>query len=228
MNTIKRYLISLICILALLITSCATQISIDQPKVTEPETGADVTDDPDETRREVNANDEYIPTMNTYKEYTEYIRAVKLPQTFVPYEALSDFGVFDSFVYRGTESSYLYSIRDTACDRLICLTIYPRPMKEEFAVSRAEQEDMLHFACKGWGYLQIENVYYHYYDGTLRKISIDMGDYYYTISAQDELYTLPSGKESAISRLLTRSTVKDTNDKLIASIESARKELKLD
>ena len=232
MNTRIVYILCLLCAVVLLATSCATHTPSGQPEGTSgdvgSETGADVTDS-DETRIDVIVDyDTEIPTMNTYKEYVEYIAKIKLPDNFVPYEAFSDFGSFDCFVFHGREYEYIYSIRDASLNRDLSITVYLYPMEEKFAVSSSEQEDMLRFECKGWGYLQVENIYYRYYDGTLRWLYVDMGDYYYTIGSGGELYTLQSSEDAFVSRLLTRSTAKETANELIESIKAARKELKLD
>lgn len=154
----------------------------------------------------------------SYDEYVQFTKTEKLPEYFVSYEDVSEFGEFEGFVClsnsrHGDYSSLLYSFVDETGTK-VGMYVYYRPLRESaedtekpiLAAENISASDMrsaqVTEACR---FLHDGIEYSYYPSGKLHAIKWFCGDIQYIL--HEDLNTYPvTDKPTAISKMLNLET----------------------
>ena len=167
---------------------------------------------------------------DTIEKYRKFVASHRLPEYFIPYEAFSGWGEFRFLNYHGDglsnyedkRLSYNYVVCDSAGKEIDVLIVhFPYANLDQYEYSRGSNEDMRRIEDKSekWTYLSIGPVCYHYYGGNLIMLYIRMQEGEISLQVEGRLFHYDS-KDTALSRLLTRSTAEAEAKALLAKIEA--------
>lgn len=160
----------------------------------------------------------------SYEDYQKLVRAIKLPENFVKYEEISQFGEFDALVFlskthEGDYSSYMYGLKDSAGGDFV---LYIRNYKEDSEtayeqITSVNSNDMRFSQnTSNCIYVTPEGVKYLYVSGTLNSITWTKdGLKYILFSIHDYPYT----NETYVGKLLNLNTYKEAIQSLDISDE---------
>lgn len=86
-----------------------------------------------ETQPITDGGERPLLTIDTFDEYTKMLNSIHLPDDFVSYEKISQFGDFGGLVFlsetqKGDFSWYMYNLFDPLGDRFMCFRIIPTPI----------------------------------------------------------------------------------------------------
>ena len=158
---------------------------------------------------------------DTMEKYRRFVSSHRLPENFVSYEAVSSFGNFRGLVCSDSMKSYDYALTDAAGNYVgIAVVHFPYANLDQYEYSRGSNEDMRRIEDKSekWTYLSIGPACYHYYGGNLIMLYVRMQEGEIRIETDDGLQSYTT-KDTALSRLLTRSTAEAEAKALLAKIE---------
>jgi len=219
-----KRLLPLALALLLLLSACATPPSTEIPSVTTGRETEAVTESSKESKEPPYAfevDDTGTITVNGIKLYQAFIAQTELPENFIYFEKLADYGGFSSLVYEEEKESYSYSITTTG-RKYMTITFIPntRPPKDTAPVIEDKAEDLGTVDAEKGACRMIGNIRYLYFNGKLTSIRIPLTHYYAHISAYDGLNSGAEGfRDTRLEGLLTRSTAEAAAKALLAKIE---------
>ena len=171
--------------------------------------------------------DPYSPTFENYEDYVRYLETITLPDHFVSYEDLSEFGEFDGFVSLDPNNckASLYSFIDESGAEF-AIYVYCPPRKEPFGIEYLEISDEQINASdmrtpviidsEGPYQYTYQGITYTYWkkSGKLGSISWQCGDINYILS---DMHMYPTtDKNTLVNRLLNLETA----PKVISNLKS--------
>ena len=161
-----------------------------------------------------------MSTLQGFSEYREFVRKYRMPEHFVAYEDIAALGQFTSLVFRPQE--YLYNMRDSSGQKTK-ITVYHSKCHglDKLTYSRSDNEDMREMNGKSgtWTYQKIGPLSYHYYENRLIFVYMESEHLEFWITGGEQIHLYDTTKDTALSRLLTRSTAEAEAKALLAKIE---------
>lgn len=127
--------------------------------------------------------------------YNKFISQTDLPENFVYYNDIKEFGEFDTLVFlcdirRGEYTEYMYDFRDENAGRFSLFVKSEPPKKFELTsqvITNVNRSDMRTLDSEQSGTYTHENIDYVFIKGKLLSIEWKSGGLYYTISSIGDL-----------------------------------------
>jgi len=161
-----------------------------------------------------------VSTLQGISEYQEFVRKYRMPEHFVAYEDIAALGQFTSLVFHPRQ--YLYNMRDSSGQETM-ITVYHSKCHglDKLTYSQSDNEDMREMNGKSgtWTYQKIGPLSYHYYENRLIFVYMESEHLEFWITGGEQIHLYDTTKDTALSRLLTRSTAEAEAKALLAKIE---------
>lgn len=168
-------------------------------------------------------------TLVSYDEYLKFINSSALPDHFVAYEAVSQFGTFDSFVCtseasEGDYSEYTYFVVDES-DVELALSIDLSPENETDStaniLTHVNAEDMRKLSGEESGAYTQSGIRYSYASGMLLSVSWQIDGIEYSIHTTDYslLADYPLDSSAQVAKLLNLQSADEVLSALSTEVD---------
>ncbi len=178
---------------------------------------------------------ESIVFFSSYDDYVKYIETEDVPDFFVSFDMISQFGEFDSFItLKGNRfSAYTYTaIDENGCEIRIYIkhgcTLSEGIVDNAITTASFEinESDMRYIDDNKHVYqLCINDLLYSFVQGGLNSVSWEYNNAVFTVTTVDSgkirKYPIESKKTTAVSKLLNTETAKEFMEELSEKINSA-------
>ena len=152
--------------------------------------------------------DAALTMYTSYSDYLKFLKATKLPQNFISFDMISDFGNFRKFqcASSGGMKEYLYAITDPIGGAEILVSVKHNRNLTSSVSSVAEKDldskDLRFLNSKDGGtkLLVHKGIQYTYVNGEILSAKWMVGNVYFSVSGDLSQYSIKN--ETAISKLL--------------------------
>ena len=200
----KKLIVFVLSIIMLFITSCQKSEPIDNKTVNENSNDNNTIGSIEEENDFPSGEDATI-AFYSYDEYLKFVSQNKMPEDFIYYESLKEYGKFDSFVYSEAYNEYLYWFVDSENFKA---TLKIEPIEAYSYDSKADvlndfnSSDLRTIDYKESAKILKNGYEYKYLLGELRVIKWEKNGKRFELSANGEFDNYPVTTDTAVGKLL--------------------------
>ena len=184
-------------------------------------------DAPDDTIEYPSTGETPNVTIETYSEYLSYLSASKLPEEFVTYSSISQFGTFKRFVCLsdsryGDYSHYMYKLVDETGTEV---TLYIECGRQSVTttqlplIASVNTQDMRRLSTTEKGRYLHGGVEYTYLSGKLYSIAWEDGGRTFKLACDSMFSSYPEGVNTAIELLMDVNNAAEVTTSISKTIE---------
>jgi hypothetical protein len=177
--------------------------------------------------------EEPLLTIESYSEYVSFLEYTDLPDQFVSYDMIAQFGAFDSFVCLtdaryGDYSSYMYNLVDVAADDADIVLYVDQDgstidTSQQTALKGVNTENMRCLSTEESGAFISNGIEYYYVNGLLLSIKWQVEDTLFTLSGRGLLDGYPQEAVSTpIGNMMNIQSAESVIEAITISIKSER------
>ena len=143
--------------------------------------------------------------IESYKDYLKFIDKNEMPEDFIYYESLKEYGKFDSFVYSESYNEYIYSFVDSegfeTFLKIEPIEAYNYDSKGD-VLNDFNANDLRTIGYKESAKILKNGYEYQYFSGELLEIQWEIDGKRFELSANGEFDNYPVTTDTAVGKLL--------------------------